>query len=44
MRRRGLTVASIKPAARERYIEPHNPAAWRSRKNAIAIELYRWDA
>ena len=28
----------------EPYIEPYDPAAWRSPKDAMAVEFYRWDA
>lgn len=28
----------------ERYIEPYDPATWRSPKDAMAQEFYRWDA
>jgi cyclase len=26
------------------YIEPYDPATWRSPKDAMAAEFYRWDA
>jgi cyclase len=28
----------------EPYIEPYDPATWRSPKDAMAVEFYRWDA
>jgi cyclase len=28
----------------EPYIEPYNPVIWRSPKDAMAVEFYRWDA
>lgn len=28
----------------ERYIEPYDPATWRSPKDAMAEEFYRWNA
>ena len=28
----------------EPYIQPYNPATWRSPKDATAIEFYSWDA
>ena len=28
----------------EPYIEPYNPVTWRSPKDAMAVEFYRWDA
>jgi cyclase len=28
----------------EPYIEPYNPDTWRSPKDAMAVEFYRWDA
>ena len=28
----------------EPYIEPYDPATWRSPKDAMAAEIYRWDA
>lgn len=28
----------------EAYIEPYDPATWRSPKDAMAQEFYRWDA
>jgi cyclase len=31
-------------AGLEPYIEPYDPATWRSPKDAMAIEFYRWDA
>jgi cyclase len=31
-------------AALEAYIEPYDPATWRSPKDAMAEEFYSWDA
>lgn len=31
-------------AALEPYIEPYDPATWRSPKDAMAVEFYRFDA
>ena len=28
----------------EPYIAPYDPATWRSPKDAMAVEFYRWDA
>lgn len=28
----------------EPYIEPYDPATWRSPKDAMAVEFYTWDA
>jgi cyclase len=28
----------------EPYIEPYDPVTWRSPKDAMAVEFYRWDA
>ncbi|MEA2271123.1 MAG: cyclase [Solirubrobacteraceae bacterium] len=28
----------------EPYIEPYDPATWRSPTDAMAVEFYRWDA
>jgi cyclase len=28
----------------EPYIEPYDPETWRSPKDAMAVEFYRWDA
>jgi cyclase len=28
----------------EPYIEPYDPATWRSPKDAMAVEFYRWEA
>jgi cyclase len=28
----------------EAYVEPYDPATWRSPKDAMAEEFYRWDA
>lgn len=28
----------------EPYVEPYDPATWRSPKDAMAVEFYRWDA
>ncbi len=28
----------------EAFIEPYDPATWRSPKDAMAVEFYRWDA
>lgn len=28
----------------EPYIEPYDPVTWRSPRDAMAVEFYRWDA